>query len=208
MARALSWPGVWQRRLAAHLLDAPAPTTRLTDVVGAVCGIHAQVAASAELSLGLRLDNIRQADVRAALWTERNLVKTYGLRGTLHIFPTREVAMWLAALRARVPPRPPRLVEGEAIPPERLGEVLDAMRDALDGQQLTREEFGRALAERLGAWIEEASHPAFAGQMPRWQTALQPARAGWNSGVRPKSRCPRHVRAARTVDWLTPRGRS
>ena len=119
----LSWPGVWQRRLAAHLLDAPAPTTRLTDVVGAVCGIHAQVAASAELSLGLRLDNIRQADVRAALWTERSLVKTYGLRGTLHIFPTREVAMWLAALRARRARRGHRTARGRSHAARAVGEV-------------------------------------------------------------------------------------
>ena len=45
-ARRLAWRDVWQQRLAAHSLDAPAPSERLTDVVGAVCGIHAQVAAS------------------------------------------------------------------------------------------------------------------------------------------------------------------
>src|SRR5258708_31473522 len=155
MARAMAWRDVWHLRLAAHHLDKPAHSERLTDVVGAVCGIHAQVAASAELSLCTRVDGIRQADVRAALWTERSLVKTYGLRGTLHIFPTHELPLWLAALREKTPPRPPTVNPGIALPPERLDDVVNAMRDALDGQQLTREELGEALGRRLGAWVTE-----------------------------------------------------
>lgn len=175
MPRAMSWRDVWQQRLAAHALDAPAPPERLADVVGAVCGIHAQIAASAELQLGLRLDGLNQAQVRAALWTERSLVKTYGLRGTLHIFPTHELGLWLAALRANRTPRPPEPPGGRALPRERLDEVIDAIGDALDGQQLTRDELAEALELRLGAWITERAHPAFAGFMPRWHLALQPA---------------------------------
>jgi Winged helix DNA-binding domain len=175
MVRALRWRDVWQARLAAQFLDRPAPADRLTDVVGAVCGIHAQVAASAELSLNLRVDGITQADVRAALWTQRSLVKTYGLRGTLHIFPTLEVPLWLAALRENAPPRGLNPIERNSLPPERLRQLVDAIRDALDGQQLTREELGVQLERRLGAWVTELAHPAFAGHMPRWQLALQPA---------------------------------
>ncbi len=67
-ARRWAWGDVWQQRLAAHSLDAPAPPERLAEVVGAVCGIHAQIAASAELQLCLRLDGLSQPQVRAALW--------------------------------------------------------------------------------------------------------------------------------------------
>jgi hypothetical protein len=175
MARALGWSDVWQLRLAAHSLDTPAPRERLVDVVGAVCGIHAQIAASAELSLGLRVDGITQADVRSALWTERSLVKTYGLRGTLHIFPTHELALWLAALREKGSPRAPNAFEVRTLPTERLGEVVEAIGDALDGQQLTREELDQALERRLGSWVSERAHQGFGGNMPRWQMALHPA---------------------------------
>ena len=170
----MAWRDVWHLRLAAHFLDEPAPSERLTDVVGAVCGIHAQVAPSAELSLCLRVDGIRQADVRAALWTDRSLVKTYGLRGTLHIFPTRELPMWLAALREKVSPQASP-AQRDALPTERLDEVVDAIRDALDGHELTREELAEALERRLGAWITEPTHLAFGGRMPRWQMALSAA---------------------------------
>ena len=39
----------------------------------------------------------------------------------------------------------------------------------------TRDELAEALEHRLGAWVTERAHPAFAGYMPRWHLALQPA---------------------------------
>jgi len=175
MAHALSWAAVWRRRLAVHALLEPAPREQLEAVVGRVCGIHAQVAASAELSLGLRVRGLRQPDVHQALWTDRTLVKTYGLRGTLHLFPTHELGLWLAALASVPSGRPASAPDRQLLPPDRLQEVLAAMREALDGRRLTRDELGQALAARLGAWVVEPVLPAFGGQWPRWQLALGPA---------------------------------
>ena len=93
--------GVWARRLARHALLAPAPAERLADVVGAVCGIHAQMMPAAELSLGLRVAGVTRRDIAAALWEDRALVKSYGIRGTLHLFPAQELPLWMAALQAR-----------------------------------------------------------------------------------------------------------
>jgi hypothetical protein len=175
MARALSWAQVWRRRLAAHCLLEPAPREQLAAVVGRVCGIHAQVAASAELSLGLRVRGLLEADVRQALWSDRTLVKTYGLRGTLHLFPTHELGLWLAALASVPSGRPATAPERQLLPTDRLQEVLAAMREALDGRGLTRDELGQALVARLGAWVAEPVLPAFGGRLPRWQLALGPA---------------------------------
>jgi len=175
MAHALRWAQVWRRRLAAHWLLEPAPREQLEAVVGRVCGIHAQVAASAELSLGLRVRDLRQPDVRQALWTDRTLVKTYGLRGTLHLFPTHELGLWLAALASVPSGRPAHAPDRQLLPAGRLQEVLAAMREALDGRSLTRDELGQALFARLGAWVVEPVLPAFGGQWPRWQLALGPA---------------------------------
>src|SRR6266545_5276863 len=77
--RSLSWDQVlvWRRR--RHRLVEPAPADRLVQVAGAVCGIHAQVMATAELSLGLRVAGATRQDVRQELWERRGLVKTYGL---------------------------------------------------------------------------------------------------------------------------------
>ena len=53
--------------------------------------------------------------------------------------------------------------------------MLAAIRAALDGRSLTRDELGQALADRLGAWVVEPVLPAFGGRWPRWQLALGPA---------------------------------
>ncbi len=65
-----------------------------------MCGVHAQVQASAELQLAARVDGIVQADVRAALWERRALVKAWTIRGTLHLHPADELPLWYAARRA------------------------------------------------------------------------------------------------------------
>src|SRR6266545_567142 len=77
--RSLSWDQVLAWRLRRHRLVEPAPADRLVQVAGAVCGIHAQVMATAELSLGLRVAGATRQDVRQELWERRGLVKTYGL---------------------------------------------------------------------------------------------------------------------------------
>jgi Winged helix DNA-binding domain len=167
--RSLTWPDVRWHRLRAHWLAQRASPNELVDVVAAVCGIHAQVAASAELSLAARIDDLRQEDVRRALWTDRVLIKTYGLRGTLHLFPSREVALWLAALRQNVPPRPGAR---EVLTAEQQTKLVNGMVAVLDGSQLTREELEAALAARLGRWVVEPKFQAFGGHMSPWQLAL------------------------------------
>src|SRR5437879_7382171 len=96
----LTWRAALARRLARHHLITPAPRTRLVDVVSALCGVHAQVMPSAVLSLGLRVRGFTERDLAGALWERRELVKTYGIRGTVHLVPAREYGWWLAALRA------------------------------------------------------------------------------------------------------------
>src|SRR5438132_4464089 len=97
-AVSLNWDAVRARRLARSSLTKR--STDLVDVARAVGGIHAQVQASAELQLAARVDGITQQDVRDALWRDRTLVKAWTLRGTLHLHPADELALWLTARRA------------------------------------------------------------------------------------------------------------
>jgi hypothetical protein len=190
------WADVWRSRLARHWLIDPAGAGDLPQVAGGVCGIHAQITASAELSLGLRVRGITRQHVRDALWKDRSLVKTYGLRGTLHLFPSAELPIWLAALRARTPPRPDARVLGES---ER-ARLVQAIGEVLTGRMLTREQLGAELEARYGARVSESLFPAFGGQFPRWQLALHQAALdglivfGPNDGVR--------VRYVRRDEWL------
>jgi len=178
VTRRLSWGEVWGRRLARHFLVEPAPRERLVDVVGAVCGIHAQVMPSAEISLGLRVAGCARADLRTELWERRSLVKTYGLRGTVHLFPAGELPLWLAAVAANPEPARSRPPEG-ALDPAQEKAVVEAIADALDGQRLTRDGLEAEVARRVGSWAVEPGQPAFGGTWPKWMTGIgAAARAG------------------------------
>ena len=122
-------------RLARSHLVERAPAERLVEVVRDVCGIHAQVMGSAELQLAARVEGIAQADVRAALWEERTLAKTWTLRGTLHVHPADELSLWTSARRA---------VAEEGRP-----DLVAAIGEALRGRRLTREELAGAVLERV-----------------------------------------------------------
>jgi hypothetical protein len=99
------------------------------------------VTSAAELALSARLDGIVQADVQAALWERRELVKTWTIRGTLHLHTAEDLPVWAAATRAVAEPDDP--------------EVVEAIADALDGRCLLREELAEEVARRAGEWTRE-----------------------------------------------------
>ena len=76
----------------------PALASDLAGVVSRACGIQAQVLSAAELALSARIPDLRVADVRAALWEHRSLVKTYGPRGTIHLLAAADLPLYMAAL--------------------------------------------------------------------------------------------------------------
>ncbi len=160
----LTWDEVRVRRLDRSRLSMPAPRTRLVEVVREVGGIHAQVASAAELALSARVRGLTQGHVTAALWEERSLVKTWTLRGTLHLHPADELGLWLAARRAVVGDW---YVHHELTPQE-AGVILAAIADALDGRCLTREELVEAVSPHVGTWAREHIGSG-------WGTVLGPA---------------------------------
>ena len=162
--RTLTWDEVRARRLAQSHLAKPAPRTRVVDVVREVGGIHAQVMSAAELSLSARVRGLTRAHVAKALWEERSLVKTWTLRGTLHIHPADELGLWLAARRAVVGDW---YVHNE-LPPKEAKRILAAIADALDGRCLTREELVGAVSPHVGSWAREHIGSG-------WGTVLGPA---------------------------------
>ena len=102
-AAKLGWGQVAAWRAARHRLEERAPATAMLEVVAGIAGLHAQVMSSAELTLWARVEGPAPAAVRRALWEERSLVKTWAMRGTLHLLPAAELPLWQAALSTRRP---------------------------------------------------------------------------------------------------------
>lgn len=139
---------VHRRRLARHhLLDRG---TDIVQVVRDIGGVQAQLPSAAEWAIGARVDGITVDDVRAELWERKRLLKAYTLRGTLHLVPTDEAAMWAAAT-------------------EPLDPVDDALIDAVDralrGRCLTRTELAESVGDErlLAQWGDFIAPAAMRG---------------------------------------------
>jgi len=168
--RKVGWKEVLARRLQRSSLSERAGGERLVAVAAALCGVHAQVQASAELQLAARVDGVGQADVRAALWEQRALVKAWTLRGTLHLHPAEELPLWHAARRAVLVSddqglpawRDPAGVLHEALDAAEVEAVRGAVWDALDGRCLLRAELAEEVVKRVGAAPRERLRSGFA----------------------------------------------
>ena len=153
----IGWAEVVARRLERSRLARRASTGELVDVVAGVGGVQAQLQSSAELQLAARVDALTQADVRAALWERRELVKAWTLRGTLHLHPAHELPLWHAARRAvavsdeGLPAwRDPNGNDHPPLDAEQVAAARAAVRDVLDGRCLLRQEIVDEVVARVG----------------------------------------------------------
>lgn len=122
-----------------------APHRDLVHVAGEVGGLQAQVMSAAELQIAVRCA-CQATDVRDALWKERSLVKTWLMRGTLHLVPAEDLPLFTAAMRTRwIRTRPSWLKYMKVTMPQ-LVELFDDIAEAMDGTPKTREE----ILERVG----------------------------------------------------------
>jgi hypothetical protein len=171
----LTWRQVMAWRPRRHHLDRRAPPEAMLDVVAELGGLHAQLMSSAELTLWARVEALEQDAVRRALWDERSLVKTWAMRGTLHLLPSAEYPLWQAALSKYRHYLKPSWLRYFGVTGDELERLLAAVAEALDGRTLTREELsvrvgeltgsaelGEKLRESWGAMLKPA---AFRGQL-------------------------------------------
>jgi hypothetical protein len=165
----VGWEEVRARRLARSSLSERATGDRLVEVAGELCGVHAQVQASAELQLAARVEGIEQGDVRAALWEQRSLVKAWTIRGTLHLHPAGELALWHAARRAVLGSaqglpawRDPAGVLHPALGADDVEAVRAAVWEVLDGRCLLRDELAAEVVKRVGAGPRKRLSSGFA----------------------------------------------
>ena len=169
VAAELTWPQAHAFRLARHHLTHRAPKKDLARVTGDIGGAQAQVMSAAELQVAVRADCTVQ-DVRKALWNERKLVKTWLMRGTLHLVPSEDLPLFTAAMSSHLVRSPAAWLKYTQLTEREFTGVIQAIGDALDGEALTREE----LIAKVGK-----------GRSERIQVALK---SGWGGLLKPVAR--------------------
>jgi len=99
-----------------------------------------------------RLEGLERGTVDRLLWEERALVKTWAMRGTLHLLPAAELPRYTAAF-ARLKPRYHQgaWLRAHGLERAQAEAMLGAIRDVLaPGAPLTRDELAHAVAARTG----------------------------------------------------------
>jgi winged helix DNA-binding protein len=169
LAAELTWPQVHAFRLAGQHLTQRAHKRDLTRVVGDIGGAQAQVMSSAELQVVVRTD-CSVEDVRKALWKDKKLVKTWLMRGTLHLVPSTDLPVYSAAMGVYGMRNTNAWLKFMQITELELTELIDSIGHVLDGQPLTRDE----LIAKVGK-----------GRPERIQLAMK---SGWGGILKPVAR--------------------
>jgi hypothetical protein len=201
MAVKVSWDQALAWRMQRQLLE-PVERLPVEDVVRRLCGVQAQVASSAELAVRVRRASSRPGDVGRAI-SEGRIIKTWAMRGTLHLLTPEEGGAFLSLMAAGRSWERLSWQRYFGMPVAAWDALRGATRQALEGGPLTREELVVALTAN-----PELGH---LGEALRsgWGTLLKPMAwqgdlcFGPNRGGRPTFMRP-HAASARWAGVSAP----
>jgi hypothetical protein len=158
--QALAW------RMRRQLLD-PLGSLPIAGVAGRLCGVQTQVASSADLAIRLRRTKSRPGEVARAL-SDGRLVRTWAMRGALHLLRPEDGGAFLALIAAGRSWERPSWQRYFDMTTKQMDLLRRVVRDALDDAVLTREELAAAVvAERR---LRHAGEQLGSG----WGTLLKP----------------------------------
>jgi hypothetical protein len=135
-------------RVTAQHLDQRLPKEQLANVVRDVCGIQGQQSAAMLLALRARVANLTVDDVKQAIAEDRRVVRTWAMRGTLHLMANEDV-QWMVDLFGPVFAAKDERRRLELGVTDKLAKKgLAAIREILaDGEVLTRHELREKMNE-------------------------------------------------------------
>lgn len=166
MTPRLTWQQALAWRMQRHYLAHAAPGDPV-EVVRRLSGVQAQVLSSAELGIRLRCP-LAPAGVVDELLASGRLVRTWAMRGTLHLLAPDVAGDQLSLIAAARPWEKPAWSRWFGLTPAVIGRMAEVAYDALADGPLTRDELIRALTSRAG--LEHVETPL----RESWGTAFKP----------------------------------
>jgi Winged helix DNA-binding domain len=137
-------------RVRRHRLDRRAPADSLAAVARELCGVHAQLAASAEIALWVRVRGLERDEVREALEEQRTLVKTWAMRGTLHLLASEDLPLYVAVLGPGWDDPGGAWLRGFKLTRKQYDTLLEVVPRSLGARPRTREQLADKVAELAG----------------------------------------------------------
>src|SRR5262245_20598927 len=166
MPVSVSWPAALAWRMERQLL-APVGRLPVDDVVRRLGGVQAQVASAAELAIRVRRDASEAGEVDRAQ-ADGSVIKTWAMRGALHLLAPDVGAALLSLIAASRPWSRPGWDRYFDMNPARWAAYFEAVRAALDGTTLSREELVAAI-----------------GTNPDLRHLAEQLRSGWGTMLKP-----------------------
>jgi len=129
-----------------------------------------------ELQVWARVNDITRDDIREGLWERRELVRTWSMRGTLHVLTAEDLPLYVSALSQHDRWWKGAWLRMIGMSEKELRGVLGAIRDSLGADPITREELAEKVARKTGAsggglmlsgWGEMLKPAAFHGHLLR-----------------------------------------
>jgi hypothetical protein len=139
----VTWPQALGWRMQRQLLD-PIGSVSAVEVVRRLGGVQAQVASSAEMKVRVRRDESRAGEVGRAL-ADGRLIKTWAMRGSLHLLTPEEGGAFLSMLAAGRSWELPSWQRYFGMQTRHWDRMRAVVREALAGPPLTREELIAAI---------------------------------------------------------------
>ena len=142
-----------------HLLEDPTEKDVVT-ICRDMCGVQAQVISAAYLQLWTRNHAITRPEIENALWKTRTLVKTSLMRQTLHLIPTDEFPLYIAALRPSRFAQAMRVMERCGITRDESEALIPLIMETLSSGPLTRPAIAAAIrpkaSKKVRFWMESS----------------------------------------------------
>ena len=169
----ISWPQALAWRMRRHEID-PSGHLPVDGVVRRLAGVQAQVASSAELAIRVRSDAVPAGGVADALG-RGDLIKTWAMRGTLHLLTPEVAGPTLSLLASGRPWERPSWQRYFGMDPATMERFRDVVIEALDGRTLTREQLIEVVVTKPG--MEHLDERLRSG----WGTLFKPV--AWQGGL-------------------------
>lgn len=147
-AGSLTWDRILAWRLRRQLLD-PVGTPDALSVVRALCGVQAQVPSAAELAVAVRQDPPTPDGLAEAL-AARTVLRTWAMRGTLHVLAPEDAGAFLSLVGAVRTWEQPAWQRNFGAGPEEVALLARTVTEVLDGRVLERDELIEEVAARAG----------------------------------------------------------
>lgn len=169
---ALQWPRVHAWRLSQHGLLQRFSTQDFIGAVTRTGGIQAQVMSAAEMAMCTRVEGFSPRDVQSALFQDHTLVKTWAMRGTLHLLAAHELPLYVAAQEWQLNERWSKYFADCGLSTAQQDAFLCAIPYVLEQEQrpLTRLQLADAVAKHTGA-----AHLRDLILSSSWGTPLKPS---------------------------------